>query len=109
MTCRAALSALLSALTAALGPKVRAVDIDNLQTEITGVNTDTRTIEAGQLFVALEGERFNGHDFAEKAVAGGAIATLTRHGVITADLPRIEVPDTLAAYQALGRWWRRQL
>ena len=59
--------------------------------------------------MALEGEHFNGHQFVEQAIASGAIATITRQGVITADIPRVEVKDTLVAYQAIGHWWRQHL
>ena len=76
----------------------------------TGVTTDTRTVKAGELFVALAGETFDGHRFASQAVEKGAIATIVKAGVFpkAATLPRIEVTDTLAAYQALGQWWRLQ-
>lgn len=77
---------------------------------VTGITTDTRTIQPGDLFVALEGETFNGHDFAAQVIAQGAIAAIVRQDAVpTADpWPRLEVADTLAAYQALGRWWRQQ-
>ncbi|NEP16576.1 MAG: UDP-N-acetylmuramoyl-tripeptide--D-alanyl-D-alanine ligase [Leptolyngbya sp. SIO4C1] len=78
------------------------------QISVIGINTDSRTLQPGQLFVALEGERFNGHVFAEQAVARGAIAAVVRQGALAADISRLEVTDTLAAYQALGRWWRQQ-
>ena len=76
---------------------------------VTGVTTDTRTVRPGELFMALEGETFDGHDFAEQAIAKGAIAAVVRSGALsdTAGFPRLEVADTLAAYQALGRWWRQ--
>ena len=41
---------------------------------ISGVSTDTRSVAAGQLFVALRGERFDAHDFLDQAVAAGAVA-----------------------------------
>lgn len=105
MNCRASLSDLVQAL----GPTTRVVNIDDLRRLVTGINTDTRTLKLGELFVALEGERFNGHDFAQQAVAAGAIAALTRHGVLTGDIPRLEVANTQVGYQQLGRWWRQQL
>ncbi|NEP62728.1 MAG: UDP-N-acetylmuramoyl-tripeptide--D-alanyl-D-alanine ligase, partial [Symploca sp. SIO2G7] len=52
---------------------------------------------------------FNGHGFVNQALALGAIAAITRHTRGTAALPRIEVADTLVAYQTLGRWWRQRL
>ncbi len=77
---------------------------------VTGVTTDTRTVQPGELFVALEGETFNGHDFVAQAIEKGAIAAIVRKGVLpnAAHLPLIEADDTLAAYQALGWWWRQQ-
>lgn len=66
------------------------------------VHTDTRTLRAGDLFVALRGERFDGHDFIPQALAAGAVAVLgDRH--VPAGL---QVPDALAALQALAAAWR---
>ena len=77
---------------------------------ISGVTTDTRAVQAGELFVALVGETFDGHTFANQAMEKGAIASIVKAGVLptTETLPRIEVSDTLEAYQALARWWRSQ-
>ena len=61
-----------------------------------GVSTDTRTLEAGQLFVALVGPNFDGHDFISAAAdrgAAGALVSVTREG----SLPSVRVPDTLGA------------
>lgn len=80
-----------------------------LEQRVRHISTDTRTIQAGDLFLALEGERFDGHQFVDQAMAAGAIAAITRLGVITDGTPRIEVADTLAAYQTLGTWWRQRL
>ncbi len=78
--------------------------------QVKGITTDTRTVNAGDLFVALTGETFDGHNFVEGAIAKGAIAAIVRRGAIpaTATFPRLEVDDTLIAYQALGQWWRQQ-
>lgn len=77
---------------------------------VTGITTDTRQVEPGDVFVALEGETFNGHDFVAEAISKGAIAVITRKAALSTDMniPRLEVNDTLAAYQALGKWWRQQ-
>ena len=66
------------------------------------VVTDSRQIRAGDLFVCLEGDRFDGHEFANKALRSGAAAVLVhREGL---DLgPAIVVPDTLRAFGRLGR------
>ena len=76
----------------------------------TGITTDTRAVNPGDVFLALEGERLDGHDFVEKAIEKGVIAAIVRKGVFpsTSSFPRLEVDDTLAAYQTLGQWWRRQ-
>ncbi len=78
---------------------------------ITGVNTDTRTLKSGDLFVALKGEKFNGHDFVEIALEKGAIALVVEHQVSansTQKIPQLIVQDTLEAYQKIARWWREQ-
>lgn len=71
--------------------------------------TDTRTIEAGDLFVALIGERFDAHDFLAQAVASGAAGVVVSRPKSGRDLgvPVFEVADTLAALGALGRYRRR--
>jgi UDP-N-acetylmuramoyl-tripeptide--D-alanyl-D-alanine ligase len=71
------------------------------------VSTDTRTVAAGDLFVALKGENFDAHDFVKDAVAKGAAAVLVSRPVADIGVPVIEVPDTLAALGALGRYRRR--
>ena len=74
------------------------------------VSTDSRTLKAGELFVALRGENFDGHKFvqaAEKAGAAGAIVDLNWNG--KAKFAVIRVQDTLAAYQNLAANYRKSL
>lgn len=73
-----------------------------------GITTDSRQVGAGQLFVALRGETFDGHDFVARAIELGAVAAVVDRQFEVGDLPVIIVDDTLKAYQAIGRWWRRQ-
>ena len=80
-----------------------------LEQQIADISTDTRTLQTADVFVALEGENFDGHKFVDRAIAAGAIAAITRQGALTGDIPRIEVNDTRVAYQTLGHWWRQQL
>ena len=47
--------------------------------QVTGISTDSRTLKPGNAFIALKGERFDGHDFASDAVRSGATALLTDH------------------------------
>ncbi|MBX9832531.1 MAG: UDP-N-acetylmuramoylalanyl-D-glutamyl-2, 6-diaminopimelate--D-alanyl-D-alanine ligase, partial [Burkholderiaceae bacterium] len=65
-------------------------------TTLTRVHTDTRSVQAGDLFVALKGERFDANAFLADAKAGGAAAALAHGGLEAAGLPGIEVPDSLA-------------
>ena len=50
----------------------RALKRDPLKTAVSGVSTDTRSLNPGDLFVALRGERFDGHDYVEAALAAEA-------------------------------------
>ena len=70
--------------------------------------TDTRTVAAGDLFVALRGERFDGHDFLRQAVAAGAVAVVVTDARKAAGLgvPAFEVRDTMHALGALARYRR---
>jgi UDP-N-acetylmuramoyl-tripeptide--D-alanyl-D-alanine ligase len=70
------------------------------------VHTDTRTLRAGDLFVALAGERFDAHAFLPQARAAGAVAAIASHGLAEAGLAGLQVPDTLAALQQLATGWR---
>ena len=77
-------------------------------TPIVRVHTDTRSLERGDLFVALRGERFDAHDFLPQSAAAGAAAALVTQGLAEAGLPGIEVPDTQKALGALAAGWRAQ-
>lgn len=67
-----------------------------------GVGIDSRKIEAGQLFVALPGERFDGHDYLEQVAAKGAAAALVEREVGGVELPQLVVADTRLALGRLG-------
>lgn len=80
---------------------------------VTGFSIDSRTLAHGDLFFAIRGERFDGHDFVDAALAAGAAGV-----VVSAEQPAraavargavaLLVPDTVGALQALGRHVRRQ-
>ena len=77
--------------------------------ELTGITTDTRKIGKGNAFLALRGERFDGHDYLHDAVRDGATALIVSRApkVDTLGVPIFEVRDTLVALGALGNYWRR--
>ena len=76
--------------------------------QATGISTDTRTLQPGDVFVALQGENFDGHNFLCTALDKGAIALITERTVESQKAPQFQVKDTLAAYQKLAHWWRNQ-
>jgi UDP-N-acetylmuramoyl-tripeptide--D-alanyl-D-alanine ligase len=74
------------------------------------VSTDTRSITPGSLFIALRGERFDGHDFIARAVERGATGLMVSAvpQAATGDSAVIVVHDTVTALQSLARFVRRQ-
>ena len=85
--------------------------------EPQAICTDSRQLAAGQLFVPLVGERFDGHAFLPAALEAGAVALLAQAeqlppaaiSALAGSVPLWLVPDTLLAYQQLACLWRRQL
>ncbi len=75
-------------------------------TPILRVHSDTRTLQPGDLFVALRGDSFDAHAFLPTARAAGAAAALAEHGIAEAGLPGLQVADALAALQQLAAGWR---
>lgn len=73
----------------------------------TGVSVDTRTLAPGELFVALTGKRYDGHEFVQRAEAAGAAGVVASRPVETR-LPQLRVADTGRALGSLARWWREQ-
>lgn len=77
---------------------------------LTGISTDSRTIGKGEIFVALSGEKFDGHSHAAEAIKKGALAVLA-HKPIYGEAAKLAiiVPDTLAALGDLAHALRKQL
>ncbi|MBI5397642.1 MAG: UDP-N-acetylmuramoyl-tripeptide--D-alanyl-D-alanine ligase [Verrucomicrobia bacterium] len=78
----------------------------------TGVSSDTRQLRPGEIFVALRGERFDGHDYLEEAAQRGAVAAIVsdrRRLPASLALPLIEVDDTLQALQRLAATYRQRM
>jgi UDP-N-acetylmuramoyl-tripeptide--D-alanyl-D-alanine ligase len=77
-------------------------------TVLERVHSDTRTLREGDLFVALRGERFDGHDYLAAAQAAGAAAALAEQG-LSPERPGLQVADSLQALQQLAAAWRQHL
>jgi len=74
--------------------------------KIARAHSDTRSLQAGDLFVALRGERFDAHDFLPQAHAAGAVAALAERGLVEAGLPGLQVADSKQALGTLAAAWR---
>ncbi|MHB8920820.1 MAG: UDP-N-acetylmuramoyl-tripeptide--D-alanyl-D-alanine ligase [Halothiobacillus sp.] len=74
--------------------------------DVHGVSTDTRHLQPGNLFVALKGARFDGHDHLAEAQRKGAVAAVVSTESPGCTLTQIVVPNTLTALQTLGARWR---
>ena len=76
----------------------------------SGVSTDSRAIQSGALFVALQGERFDGHDYLASVAQAGALGAIVRRGTPAVPPLRLfEVDDPLWSFGALARAKRRTL
>lgn len=90
----------LSEIALATKGKVLGADV-----EINSVGTDSRAIESGQLFVALKGENFDGHDYAAQSLQQGACAVMVSQEVAG---PAVLVKDTRLALGDLSAYWRNK-
>jgi UDP-N-acetylmuramoyl-tripeptide--D-alanyl-D-alanine ligase len=79
--------------------------------EMKGVSTDTRTIQPGQLFIAIEGQNFDGHNFLEKAEQKNAAAAIIEKTPKNPpdNLPLINVKNSVKALGLLAAYWRNHL
>ena len=105
MVCRVSIARLAEILTVALPASEGVLTVVG-----TGIATDTRTIHGGEVFLALRGDNFDGHQFVEKARDLGAIAAVVdrTYQQEFPNFPLLRVDDTLKAYQAIAAWWRDQ-
>ncbi|MCO7595117.1 MULTISPECIES: UDP-N-acetylmuramoyl-tripeptide--D-alanyl-D-alanine ligase [Pseudomonas] len=87
----------LSQLSAPLAARVVGDDA-----RFDGVSIDSRTVAAGQLFVALAGPRFDGHDYLADVKAKGAVAALVEREIADVELPQLLVADSRLALGQLG-------
>ena len=82
--------------------------VGDASVEIKRVHTDTRSLQPGDLFVALKGDNFDAHDFLVQAKAQGAVAAIAQHGLQAAGLPGLQVGDSKLALGQLAKGWRTQ-
>jgi UDP-N-acetylmuramoyl-tripeptide--D-alanyl-D-alanine ligase len=92
----------LSALARRIGGSLHGADA-----EFSRVGSDSRALRRGELFVALKGERFDGHDFVLRAASLGAAGALVSR-VVVGGPPQVLVDDVLAGLQAYAASWRRE-
>ena len=87
----------LTEVASALNAQIIGADV-----AFSGVSTDSRAISQGQLFVALSGPRFDGHDYLNEVAAKGAVAALVQREVPNVAIPQLLVADTRLALGQLG-------
>ncbi|MCM8795883.1 MAG: Mur ligase domain-containing protein, partial [Candidatus Omnitrophica bacterium] len=78
--------------------------------KITGISIDSRTLKAGEAFIAIKGNNFDGHDFIEEAIKKGAgcIIKERKAKAIKSEVCILEVDDTTKALGDIARFWRAQ-
>lgn len=99
----------LKAATAQLkGQWIGLETIDNERLTATRIITDTRKIEAGDIYLAIVGEKFDGHSFVEAAVDKGAVAAIFSQPVADLSVPQLQVEDTRLAFGQIAAYRRQQ-
>lgn len=89
--------------------KALALSDETLSWMATGVSIDTRTLKPGDLYIAIQGDTHDGHDFVAEAFKKGAVAAIVNHRVIQdIEFPQIIVEDTLKALSMLGAFARKR-
>lgn len=95
------ISMTLSEAATRLGMNYQEADVT-----FTGCSTDSRTLQAGNLFIALQGEKFDGHHFIDVAIGNGAAAALVDREIDNIGLPVLKVKNTRTAMATLAGSWR---
>ena len=83
-------------------------EFSDLEAPIFGVDTDSRTIHPGSLFIPLVGDRFDGHAYIESALSAGAVGCITAKDPVNPRPDRfyVRVQDTEKALGALASWYK---
>lgn len=80
-----------------------------MNTEITGVCTDSRVLKPGNLFIAIQGEHFDGHDFIKEVEAKGAIAAIVNRATSGVNIPQFVVADPIMALAKIAAAHRQDI
>ncbi len=93
----------LSVAARALGVELHGADV-----QISRVTTDSRNVRSGDLFVAIKGPKFDGHDYVEQAFSAGAVGVMISDPTLveSTDTSALIVEDVRLAYGRLAAWWR---
>ena len=92
----------------AFGASAASSIVDPETIRVDAITTDSRDVPAGALFVALSGDRYDGHAFLDEVACHGARAVLIERGRSGGALPGVAVPDTRVALGDLAAGWRRR-
>jgi UDP-N-acetylmuramoyl-tripeptide--D-alanyl-D-alanine ligase len=87
-----------------VGHAVNAITHNDLM--FNGVSIDSRNIEAGNLFIAIKGAQFDGHQYINKAIKQGAVAIVADHEIDDCSVPVLVVYDTREALGKIAKYWR---
>lgn len=78
------------------------------EASVSGISIDSRTIESGDMYIAIAGENFDGHDFIGSAVSNGAAAVMS-HKDVECGVPVLRVENTESAFLELASWYREKI
>lgn len=93
-------------LTLDLAAKLCGGEFSGQDLPVSGVSTDSRQVRQGQLFVALRGERFDGHVFVENVLQAGVVGAIVDRNFVSSNPHLIRVDDTRLALGRLAEGWR---
>ncbi|QDT27111.1 UDP-N-acetylmuramoyl-tripeptide--D-alanyl-D-alanine ligase MurF [Gimesia panareensis] len=88
----------------------RSMNIDSAAADVAGISIDSRTVQPGDLFFAIQGKRQDGHQFVGQALSQGATACVVKQGAVADDssAPLLVVDNVNQALAGFAHWYRRQ-
>lgn len=82
---------------------------NTVHAELTGICIDSREVKPGNLFIAIQGDRFDGHEFIKDVEAKGAVAAIVSHAVEGVSIPQFVVPDPIQALAKIAAAHRQNI